>query len=198
MMRKKLNIIIVGDAEVGKTSLLKCYDGKPFTNVHLRTVGVDCVEKKLEIEGKPVLVKLWDTAGQERFRTLTQQFYKQADGIIVAFDLTNQQSFRNIEPWLKSIDKNCDEKMPKVLVGNKIDSVDKSDAQYQEISEKAEQLSARTSMSFFQTSAKTNTNVEEMAAYIIDRVFKYKESPTEGDSPIQLVSRPSTLPEEES
>ena len=74
-----------------------------------------------------MVAKLWDTAGQERFRTLTYQFYKQADGIIVAFDLTNMASFSNVETWLKSIDKNCDELLPKVLVGNKVDNVDTND-----------------------------------------------------------------------
>lgn len=62
-MKKKISIIVVGDGEVGKTSLLSCYDGKEFTNQHLKTVGVDFIWKDMVIEQTPVRVKLWDTAG---------------------------------------------------------------------------------------------------------------------------------------
>ena len=58
-----MSIIVIGDGEVGKTSLLKAYDEKKFTNQHVKTVGVDFIRKNVEIEGVPVEVKLWDTAG---------------------------------------------------------------------------------------------------------------------------------------
>ena len=75
-MKKKISIIVIGDGEVGKTSLLKSFDNKKFTNQHIKTVGVDFIKTNVEIEGTPVEVKLWDTAGQERFRTITYQFYR--------------------------------------------------------------------------------------------------------------------------
>ena len=66
-------------------------------------------------------VKIWDTAGQERFRTLTLSFYKQAQGVILCFDVTNANSFKNVKMWLESIYQHADENIAKVLVGNKID-----------------------------------------------------------------------------
>lgn len=70
-------------------------------------------------------MKIWDTAGQERFRTITYQFYRQANGMIIAFDLTNEQSFDNVKTWMNSIYKHADPNIAKVLVGNKLDLEDK-------------------------------------------------------------------------
>ena len=72
----------------------------------------------------PIAVKVWDTAGQERFRNLTYQFYRQADGIIIAFDLTQLESFKNVRQWVSSIYKNNKGEIPKILVGNKCDMED--------------------------------------------------------------------------
>ncbi len=70
-------------------------------------------------------MKFWDTAGQERFHTITQQFYRQAHGMIIAFDLTNRKSFENVRAWIDSIYRNStDTSLPKVLVGNKVDLAD--------------------------------------------------------------------------
>ena len=76
-----------------------------FTNQHVKTIGVDCIKKNITIDGVEIEVKLWDTAGQERFKTITYQFYRQADGIVLAFDLTNENSFKNVKGWLASIYK---------------------------------------------------------------------------------------------
>ena len=71
-----MSIIIIGDGEVGKTSILKNFHTGKAPQAHIRTVGVDFVTFNCEREGNALVVKLWDTAGQERFRTLTYQFYK--------------------------------------------------------------------------------------------------------------------------
>jgi small GTP-binding protein len=76
---------------------------------------------KFEKNGEEITVKIWDTAGQERFRTITQQFYRQAHGIIVCFDLSNDSSFQNVKNWMTSIYKNTSPQIYKVLVGNKVD-----------------------------------------------------------------------------
>jgi small GTP-binding protein len=70
-----------------------------------------------------ISVKIWDTAGQERFRTITYSFYKQANGVLVTFDVTNRQTFSNVKNWLESIYQHADPSIGKVLVGNKIDLV---------------------------------------------------------------------------
>ena len=71
--------------------------------------------------GQDVKVKIWDTAGQERFKTLTYSFYKKADGIIIAFDVTDYKTFDNIKNWVESINNHANGEVPRVMVGNKVD-----------------------------------------------------------------------------
>ena len=82
---------MLGDAAVGKTSISNMYAKDKFNESHMATLGIDYVSKKFTPKGsdQEFDVKIWDTAGQERFRTLTHAFYKQANGIVVAFDVTN-------------------------------------------------------------------------------------------------------------
>ena len=117
-----MNIIIVGDGKVGKTSILKRFDKRQFQPAHIRTIGVDFIQAQYKAKDETeVQVKLWDTAGQDRFRNLTYQFYRQADGIIITFDLTSVESFKNTRTWIQSIHKIKSATLPKILVGNKLD-----------------------------------------------------------------------------
>ena len=117
-----MNIIIVGDGKVGKTSILKRFDKRQFQPQHIRTIGVDFIQAQYKAKDETeVQVKLWDTAGQDRFRNLTYQFYRQADGIIITFDLTSVESFKNTRTWIQSIHKIKSATLPKILVGNKLD-----------------------------------------------------------------------------
>ena len=121
----KCNIIMIGDGAVGKTSLLKMYSEGVFNESHMATLGLDYIQKNYSSPdtstGQKMQVKIWDTAGQERFRTLTLSFYKQAQGVILCFDVTNANSFKNVRIWLESINTHADENIAKILVGNKID-----------------------------------------------------------------------------
>ena len=120
-MKQKMNIMMIGDGAVGKTSILKWFDKRKFQQAHVRTVGLDFIKINKTIDGNEVEVKLWDTAGQERFKNLTYQFYKNADGIIIAFDLTNPESFQNTKQWLQSIYKHSSSDVVKTYCGNKSD-----------------------------------------------------------------------------
>ena len=101
-------------------------------------------------------VKLWDTAGQDRFRHLTYQFYRQADGIIICFDLTRSESFKNCRTWVQSIYKILKKQdTPKILVGNKVDLVDDRKVD----KEAAEQFAEEYGIHYFETSALEGTGV---------------------------------------
>lgn len=99
-MKPKINIMMIGDGEVGKTSILKWYDKRKFNQAHIRTSGLDQISVTRTIDGNEFKVVFWDTAGQEKFRTLTYQYFKNADGIIITFDLTKSESFLNVKQWL--------------------------------------------------------------------------------------------------
>jgi Ras-related protein Rab-1A len=123
MSRKSLQFIILGDAAVGKTSIINQYTGKGFDDEHIATLGIDFGQKKhtMKADGSEVGVKIWDTAGQERFRTLTTNFYRKADGIIVSFDVTDRKTFDGVATWMKAIKEHADAQADLVLCGNKID-----------------------------------------------------------------------------
>jgi len=84
---------------------------------------VDYKLKNIEIGGKSVKIQIWDTAGQERYRTLTKSYYRGAAGIVLVYDVTDEESFRNVAYWLKKIKKHGDENVEIVLLGNKIDLI---------------------------------------------------------------------------
>ena len=106
--------------------MIKMYSDQEFDEEHITTLGLDFVTKKFtSSDGLEVTIKIWDTAGQERFKTLTYSFYKKADGIIIAFDVTDFKTFENITNWIDSINEHAEMGVPRILVGNKIDMEDR-------------------------------------------------------------------------
>ena len=89
-MKAKMSVMILGDASVGKTSLVRNIDEKPHEARHLKTIALDYITTTYKHEdGQQVEVKVWDTAGQDKFKSITPNFYRSADGMIIAFDQTN-------------------------------------------------------------------------------------------------------------
>ena len=176
-------IIIVGDGKVGKTSILKRLDKRQFVSQYIRTTGVDFIQTTYTSEkGDEVRVKFWDTAGQDRFRNLTYSFYRQADGIIVAYDVTSLESFKNTRTWISSIQKivKADE-MPRILVGNKTDLIEDRVID----KETAQQFADSYGIKYFETSAYTGDGIQEMMDDIMKQVFEYKVLPEILNPPIK-------------
>ena len=120
-------------------------------------------------------MQIWDTAGQERFRTITKTYYKGAHGIILTYDVTDETSFKNIRNWIKQIEANAQTNVCKVLVGNKCDKPDRKVTE-----EDGKKLASDFSMSFFETSAKTNQNVNEVFNFLTQEILKNNEGKTDG------------------
>ena len=91
---------------------------KEFDGEHIATMGLDFAKNEYTTkhDGQKLELKVWDTAGQDRFKHLTYSFYKKADGIIVAFDTTEQKSFENIKTWVENIDDHAKETACKKLI----------------------------------------------------------------------------------
>ena len=113
--------------------------------------------RTIELEGKTIKLQIWDTAGQERFRTITSSYYRGAHGIIIVYDVTDQESFNNVKQWLFEIDRYAMEGVSKLLVGNKSDLTSKKVVSY----ETAKEFADSVGMEFLETSAKNSTNVEK-------------------------------------
>ncbi|XP_040871128.1 ras-related protein RABD2c-like isoform X1 [Glycine max] len=114
-------LLLIGDSGVGKSCLLLRFADDSYLDSYISTIGVDFKIRTVEQDGKTIKLQIWDTAGQERFRTITSSYYRGAHGIIVVYDVTDQESFNNVKQWLNEIDRYASENVNKLLVGNKCD-----------------------------------------------------------------------------
>ena len=151
-------VLLLGDSDVGKSSLILRYTEETFNSKLVNSIGVDFKMKKREIDGKIIKVQIWDTAGHERFRTITYSYYRGANAIIIVFDLSDKKSFTSITEWLKQIEKHSNENVFKFLVGNKSDLVDKRQITYEE----ANQYANEHKLPYIETSAKEGININEL------------------------------------
>lgn len=163
-------LLLIGDSGVGKSCMLLRFADDTYTESYISTIGVDFKIRTVELEGKTIKLQIWDTAGQERFRTITSSYYRGAHGIIIVYDVTDQESFDNVKQWLQEIDRYACEKVNTLLVGNKSDLTTKRMVTY----EAAKEFADSVDMEFLETSAKNATNVEKafmvMAAQIKKRM----------------------------
>eukprot|EP00826_Nyctotherus_ovalis_P030925 TRINITY_DN2469_c0_g1_i1.p1 TRINITY_DN2469_c0_g1~~TRINITY_DN2469_c0_g1_i1.p1 ORF type:complete len:224 (-),score=52.88 TRINITY_DN2469_c0_g1_i1:121-717(-) len=168
-----VKLIIIGDSGVGKTCLLTRFAENKFTASHISTIGIDFLIKMLRVDDVTIKLQIWDTAGQDRFRTITQNYYKNAVGVILVYDCTSETSFNNIRSWMKQLESHANHDVIKVLVGNKYDSPDiKVDAA------RGKALAEEFGIEFFEASAKDNVNVGETFEYLVKEI-KNKTKPVE-------------------
>ena len=160
-------LLIIGESGVGKTCLLLRFTDDSFTANHLTTIGIDFKIKIINLENKLIKLQIWDTAGQERFGTKSKTYYKGAHGIILTYDVTDANSFKNIRNWIKQIEANAQTSVKKVLVGNKCDKPDRVVTK-----EEGKKLADDHNMSFFETSVKTNQNVTEVFNFLTKEILE--------------------------
>lgn len=163
-------LLIIGESGVGKTCLLLQFTEGSFTSNHLTTIGIDFKIKIINLEEKQIKLQIWDTAGQERFRTITKTYYKGAHGIILTYDVTDENSFKNIRNWVKQIEQNAQTNVCKVLVGNKCDRDDRK-ISYDD----GAKLASEFKMQFFETSAKSNYNVNETFTFLTKEILSVSD-----------------------
>jgi len=149
-------LLLIGNSAVGKSSLLLRFSDNIFNESFLPTIGVDFKIRTFDLNQRTVKLQIWDTAGQERFKTITSSYYKGAHGIILVYDITDKQSFRDIDNWLTEVEKHAHENVNKLLVGNKCDLEQNRQVSYEEGKAYADQLGIK----FLETSAKNSVNVE--------------------------------------
>ena len=168
-IKLSLKILLIGDSQVGKTSLLLKYTEHIFPEEHITTIGVEYKDKFVIKDNYNIRLQIWDTAGQERFRSITKNIYRNAHGVLFVYDITNKESFLNIKNWIKDL-QNVGNDIKGVILGNKIDLEQKREVQ----KELAEELANKNEMPFLETSAKQNIKVNEGFDLMINELLKDK------------------------
>ena len=158
-----LSLILVGDSTVGKTCFLNRYFKNQFKST-ISNIGIDKDIKFVKINGSIYKLTVWDTVGQERFRSLPKKYYQNADGVLLLFDVTNEETFTNVSNWMKDIKDNSSKESDIIiyLIGNKIDLDDRKVSK-----ESAEELAQSLGMKYFDVSCKNNLNVYEIMSRMI-------------------------------
>lgn len=148
-------LLLVGESGVGKSCLLLRYADNVYNENYISTIGVDFKIRTIEIDGKRVKLQIWDTAGQERFRNIVSSYYRSADAVIFAYDMTDHHTFSKVTSWIAEVEKFSKKDAVKILVGTKSDMTWARVVLY----EQAQEMADKWQMPFLETSAKTDSNV---------------------------------------
>lgn len=167
-----LSFILIGDSTVGKTCFLTRYFKNQFNETFLSTIGIDKEIKHVKIGNDTYKMTLWDTAGQDRFKCLPKKYYQNADGVLLLFDVTNEDTFNNVSNWMKDVKENANKNLTGengqeseiglFLIGNKIDLPNRVISR-----EQAEAQAKSLGMKYFEVSCKINMNIPEVMARMI-------------------------------
>lgn len=151
----QFKVTIIGDMGVGKTSIMSRYVTNDFSPIHRATIGVEFKLKRLIIDDTIVSLKLWDTCGEEKYNSITRQYYKNANGVLIVFDLTNPKSIEKLNQWLANVKDENDENIVVFLVGNKSDAKNK----ILQLSEEGRKFAESNSIPYSEVSAKTGSGI---------------------------------------
>ncbi|KAI8429536.1 hypothetical protein MSG28_000167 [Choristoneura fumiferana] len=173
-----LKIVILGDGGVGKSCLMSRFISNHFDDHSFHTIGVEFMNKSIEVNGKQYTLQVWDTAGQERFKSLRTPFYRGTDICILAYSVDDRSSFGNIKMWLNEFlhyagVKNGIERFPFMVVGNKSDVPSRE----REVShDQLKQWCADNKIaSYIETSAKNDNNVVEAFTMAVQRWIELEQ-----------------------
>ena len=170
-----IKIILLGDVSVGKTAIINRYiDGK-FDDNYSCTINVQSRKKKISFnQDISIEMSIWDTCGEEKYRALTRQYYRESNGILLVFDLSNNKTFLNLKKWIKEIKEVAPKNVIVILAGNKVDL--KRDVNKEEV----EKFSEENNLIYYEISAKDGINVdfafENLAKVIIENINDESEN----------------------
>ena len=159
-------VVFIGDAGVGKTSLVARHISTSFKENYMPTLGANVTSKDYKVKGQTLTLMIWDIAAQEGFNAVRADYYNGARAAFAVYDVTRPGTYDDILFWLDDLKKSLHKKIPIVLIANKIDLPAAVD------SKTAEKLAHDLGLDFIRTSAKTGENVEESFRRIVEKLLK--------------------------
>ena len=174
-------VVLLGATSVGKTCIVTRATSDFFDPEQVSTVGASFSAKTIESDDCRVTLRIWDTAGQERFRSLAPMYYQGSQCAIIVFSIDSSDSFAEASQWVEELNSHFDEMPILYLVGNKADLVDSRKVTVEEAQERADKMGA----TYFETSAKTGQNIDELFVSIAEKI-KTVEKPQEPKPAVPL------------
>jgi Ras-related protein Rab-8A len=155
-----VKLLMIGDTSVGKSSMLLQFVNNIFTDNFISTIGIDFRVRTINVDNSRLKLQIWDTSGQERFKSITRAYYRGAMGIILVYDVTNEESFDNIIKWINDIKTSItrDVTTDMVLVANKCDCKGNIKVSHA----KGKELADLHGMKFFETSSKDINSINNL------------------------------------
>lgn len=154
----KFKLIVVGDQSTGKSCILNRFANEIFEENYQATIGLDFQSKTVNIKGHDIRLVLYDTAGQEKFRSLIPMYIREAQIILLVYDVTNKESFDSIPKWFSEVLDVKNDEAVFALIGNKIDLIDNRQVTYEE----GKKLANEKNIIFEEVSAKDGQNFDEL------------------------------------
>jgi small GTP-binding protein len=158
-----LKLVLIGDSSVGKTKLIQQWTQHTFDDTSQPTVGIGYQQKEISIEGLKVIVQIWDTAGSDQYRSLIPAYFRGAHAALLVYDITSHRSFESLDGWLRKVQEHAECNIVVLVVGNKSDLASERTVTMDEGNDYA----AKHSMTFIETSAKENVNIEEAFTQLV-------------------------------
>ena len=170
MSNKPIKLLILGNSGIGKSCLLLRFSDNIYHPETISTLGVDVRFRTITIEDRLLRLQLWDAGGQERFRAITSSYYRNSNGIILAYDITNKRSFASLENWLFSVLERANEDIKFVVVGTKCDLENLREVSTAE----GQEFANKYGFPFLEVSAKKNINIEKTLQELVSQITTEK------------------------
>ncbi len=184
-------LILIGDSNCGKTSLINRYVKKQFSENYICTIGVDFLMKNILLNNELIKLQIWDTAGMEKYKQITTSYYRGAQAALICFDLTNYQSFLNLEKWIVDYDRNSNSIFKKVIyiIGTKADLVLERQVDCKEI----EEFVSRNNYAYYECSAKSGTNIDVLFLELTQLLYSHYKCNKDDEVKNAIAIRKSTV-----
>lgn len=178
-------IVLLGDSTVGKTSFFHRFFDGDFNANYASTIGMVDKTKVIQINHRCFKFQLWDTAGQERFRAIPSKYYDRANGIILLYDITKEETFLNIESWMRNINEKSSEFVKIFLVGNKADLSSGRVVS----SERGKKFAQSKGISFCEVSCKWDLNISDVMYDMVYQIYQSNKYNDDVESPSICISQ---------